>query len=257
MKSQKSRASRISARSVLLALVVIATSASIYLASAALPPAHAAADASARTPNTAADSLMVPDKGTFRILSAGKEVGKEEYEISPKSGNWVVRGSSDIQQEKGALEHITGSLELRPDGTPIHYEWSTQGDKNASSAVTFDGPTASIEQNVAGGYPSTQQFTFNSQPVVVLDNNLYDQYAVLARLYNWSKKGVQTFSVFVPQEITGGNVTVESIGKKEVSGKQLEELRVKTDDNEIDLFLDGPRLIRISAPAANAEILRE
>jgi hypothetical protein len=257
MKLQTNRAPLLSAKIILMPLTLIAVVAWIYIASAAIAPARAALRTSAAAPSPAAESLMVPDKGKFRILSAGKEVGKEEYEISASGGNWIVRGSSDIQQEKGALEHITGSLELRPDGTPVRYEWSTQGEKNASSAVTFDGPTASIEQNVAGGYPSTQQFTFNSQPVVVLDNNLYDQYAVLARLYNWSKKGVQTFSVFVPQEVTGGNVTVESIGKKEVSGKKLDELRVKTDDNEIDLFLDGPRLIRISAPAANAEILRE
>jgi hypothetical protein len=215
------------------------------------------ASARASAHPAAAASVFAPEKGKFRILSAGKEVGQEEYEIAPKNGNWVARGSSDIQQEKGAAQHVTGSLELLPDGTPVRYEWSTEGDKNAPSTVTFDGPRAFVESHVAGGYPATQQFTFNSQPVVVLDNNLYNQYAVLARLYDWSKKGVQTFSVLVPQETTGGTVTVESLGKKDAGGQKLEELRVKTDDNEIDLYLDGPRLIRISAPAANAEIIRE
>ncbi len=94
--------------------------------------------------------------------------------------------------------------------------------------------------------------------IAVLDNNLYYQYAVLARLYDRDKKGAQTFSVLVPQEMTPGSVTVESLGKQDVgSGKKLEELRVKTEDLEIDLFLDGERLVRIVAPSANAEILRD
>jgi hypothetical protein len=34
-------------------------------------------------------------------------------------------------------------------------------------------------------------------------------------------------------------------------------LRVRTEDNELDLYLDGPKLMRVVAPAANAEIIRE
>jgi hypothetical protein len=47
------------------------------------------------------------------------------------------------------------------------------------------------------------------------------------------------------------------MGEQELSGKKVQELRVRTEDNEIDLFLDGPKLMRVVAPAANAEIIRE
>ena len=94
--------------------------------------------------------------------------------------------------------------------------------------------------------------------IAVLDNNLYHQYAVLARLYDWNKKGLQTFSVLVPQAMTPGSVTVESLGEQNSnSGKKLEELVVKTEDLEVDLFLDGARLERIVAPSTNAEIVRQ
>ena len=56
--------------------------------------------------------------------------------------------------------------------------------------------------------------------------------------------------------MTPGSVTVESLGQKDVSGKKLEELQVKTEDLELDLYLDGQRLVRIVAPSANAEIVR-
>ena len=71
------------------------------------------------------------------------------------------------------------------------------------------------------------------------------------------EKGPQTFAVLVPQELTPGVVTVDSLGKQDVDNKKMEELRVKTEDNEIDLYLDGNKLMRLVAPAANAEVVRE
>lgn len=257
MNRQEIRAPRDRASSILMPLTILAALAWIYLAAAAISPARAAAHSGASGPGPATESLMVADKGKFRILSSGKEVGKEEYEISPSGGNWVAHGAAEIQSDKGPAQHITGNLELRPDGTPVRYQWTTQGAKKASSTITFDGVVATIELQLEGAKPYSQQFTFSSPHVVVLDNNLYDQYAVLARLYDWKKSGPQSFSVLVPQDLAPGMVTVESLGKQEVAGKKLDELRVKTDDNEIDLFLDGPRLVRLAAPAANAEIIRE
>jgi hypothetical protein len=63
--------------------------------------------------------------------------------------------------------------------------------------------------------------------------------------------------VLVPQEMTPGTVTVDSMGEQVVNGQKVQELRVRTEDNEIELFLDGLKLVRLVAPAANAEIIRE
>src|SRR6202041_3106802 len=154
--------------------------------------------------------------------------------------------------------HVTGNLELRSNGVPVRYEWTMQGAKKASSTIVFNGATANVELRMEGARPYPQQFTFNSDRVVVLDNNMYDQYAILARLYDWDKKGAHTFSVIVPQEMTRGSVTVESLGKQDTgNGAKLEELRVKTEDIEINLFLDGKRLVQIVSPSANPKIIRE
>jgi len=210
----------------------------------------------ARSASPKPASAFVAEKGKFRILVSGQEVGKEEFEISPSGGDWIAHGTSELQTAQGPAK-VSGTLELHADGTPVKYDWSTQGAKKASANIAFNGPTATIELHVDGARPFTQQFTFNSPQVVVLDNNLYHQYAVLARLYDWNKKGAQTFSVLVPQEETPGTLTAESLGKQDVDGKKLEELQVKTEDLELDLYLDGDRLMRIVAPAANAEILRD
>ncbi len=201
-------------------------------------------------------SAFTADKGKFRIMVSGQQVGKEEFEIGPSGNDWVAHGTSEIQTPQGH-SHVSGTLNLKPDGMPVRYEWSTEGAKKASAVVVFNGPDASIELHVEGARPYSQQFTFGSPRIIVLDNNLYHQYAVLFRLYDWDKKGVQSFSVLVPQEITPGSITVESLGKQDIGGAKLDELRVKTEDNEIDAFFDGPRLMRLLAPSANAEIIRE
>ncbi len=202
-------------------------------------------------------SLFTADKGNFKILVNGQQMGKEDFEISPSGGDWVAKGTSEVQTTDG-MTHVTGTLQLHADGTPVSYEWSTQGAKKASATIGFSGPTATIDLRLEGRRPFTQQFTFESPQIAVLDNNLYYQYGVLARLYDREKKGVQTFSVLVPQELTPGSVTVESLGEQNSNGgKKLEELVVKTEDLEVDLFLDGARLERIVAPSTNAEIVRQ
>src|ERR1700734_4200323 len=135
-----------------------------------------------------ATSPFAADKGKLRIMVNGQQVGKEDFEISPSGNNWVASGKSEIQSPQGS-SRVNGTLEVKPDGTPIHYQWSTEGPKKNSATVTFSGSKADIELRLEGARPYNQQFTFNSPLVVVLDNNLYHQYAILGRIYDWDKKG--------------------------------------------------------------------
>lgn len=237
----------------MLAIAGVASIAIVANVASAEPSHRASHAASVRT---GSGVQLVPDKGKFRILANGKEAGQEDFEISPSNGGWVVRGNSTIQTAKGAA-HINGTLQLKADGSPVRYDWSTDGDKKAAATVTFSGSAAEIALNIANTNPYKQQLTFSSTPVAVLDNNLYDQYAVLAGLYDWSKKGVQTFSVLVPQSLAPGSITVESLGKQDADGRQMDELRVKSDDLELNLFFDKGRLMRIDVPGSNAEIVRD
>jgi len=200
--------------------------------------------------------VFVPDKGNFRIFANGQLMGKEEFEINADGGNWVARGSSEIQSPEGATR-VSGTLALRSDGNPTHYQWAIEGKKKASAVIDFNSLTATIELRLEGAKPYTQQFTFSQAPIAVLDNNLYHQYAILAHLYDRGKKGSQTFSVLVPQELTPGTITVDSLGLVDVGGKKLEELTAKTEDLEVDLYLDSGRLVRLAAPSTHAEIVRE
>ena len=220
-------------------------------------PSHAGRSSFTIAPARPAASLIVADKGKLRILVNGQQVGKEEFEISPSGSNWVAKGTAEIQSPQGN-SHVTGALELMPDGTPIHYQWSTDAPKKASAVIAFNGPKADIELHLEGARPYNQQFTFNSPLVIILDNNLYHQYAVLARFYDWSKRGSQTFPVLIPQELMTGTITAESTGSATLDGKSYEGFRVSTTDLEVDLFLDSNhRMMRLEVPTAKVSVIRD
>src|SRR5712692_10311460 len=208
------------------------------------------------TPVSAA--LFVEEKGHFRIVLDGQPAGMEEFQIAQSGKGWVARGSSEVPAPSGGNAKVSGRLELTPDGAPVHYEWSSNLPKKSSATIQFSGGTAKMELRLEGLPPFPQEFSFESPRVVILDNNLYHHYAILARLYDWKAKGPQSFSVFIPQDSTPGVVLVEDVGPKVVEGVQLEMLRVRSADNEIELYCDNSsRLMHISVPSSKVEIIRE
>jgi|SRR5689334_2924246 len=206
----------------------------------------------------AAPGLLVPDKGRFTIKLAGQTVGHEEFDIAPAEGGWLAKGTSDIKPPQGTPSKVTGSLTLQADGSPISYEWTAQADKTNGAHILFANGVARITLEMQGARPFQQDLSFNNPLIVVLDNNLYYQYAVLARIYDWSKGGEQTFPVLIPQDLTPGTVRVVSTGSASADGKTYEGLKVNSPDLEIQLLLDNNhRLIRMEVPEARVSVIRE
>lgn len=206
----------------------------------------------------AAPGLLIQDKGKFTIKLAGQTVGHEEFDIAPSEGGWLAKGTSDIKPPEGAPSKVTGSLTLQADGSPISYEWIAQSDKTNGAHILFANGIARITLEMQGARPFQQDLSFNNPLIVVLDNNLYYQYALLARIYDWAKGGEQTFAVLIPQDLTPGTVKVASTGSASADGKTYEGLKVSSSDLEILLLLDNNhRLIRLEVPEAKVSVIRE
>lgn len=210
----------------------------------------------ARAQKNSAVSLQ-PDKGKFSVLLDGKPVGHEEFEIAPSGAGWLARGTTTLTTEKGEAK-VTGNLTLQADGAPISYDWSAQTDKSNGAHIIFANGIAKITLEMQGARPYEQELTFGTPLVAVLDNNLYHQYAVLARLYDWTKGGSQQLPVLIPQELTPGNITLEATGSASAQGKTYEGLRVNTPDLEILLLLDSKhKLMRLEVPSAKVAVVRD
>jgi len=223
---------------------------------------------------TSGGSIFAQDKGKFAIKLDGQTVGHEEFEISPSGGGWLARGTTDFKPPEGGASKVTGSLTLQADGAPVSYDWTSQAEKTNGAHILFANGIAKITLQMQGARPCTaaeiadphrtqpcffeQDLSFDTPLIAVLDNNLYHQYAVLARIYDWSKRGVQTLPVIVPQELTPGSITVQSTGSASADGKTYEGLKVNTSDLEILLLLDNNhRLMRLEVPEAKVSVIRE
>jgi len=219
-------------------------------------------------------ALFAQDKGKLTIKLDGQTVGREDFEIAPSGAGWRAKGTADIKSPDGGASKISGTLTLQPDGAPVSYEWTAQTEKTNGAHILFVNGVAKITLEMQGARPCTaaeiadphrtqpcffeQDLSFDTPLIAVLDNNLYHQYAVLARVYNWSKKGAQSFPVLIPQELTPGTITVESTGSASADGKSYEGLKVTTSDLEILLLLDSNhRLMRLEVPAAKVSVIRE
>jgi len=205
-----------------------------------------------------ATSVFAQDKGKFVIQLKGQTVGHEDFDIVPSGGGWTARGTTDLKPPDSAATRTSGTLALQPDGAPISYEWTSQAEKKNGAHILFANGVAKITLEMQGARPFEQDMTFNTPLIAVLDNNLYYQYAVLARVYDWSKRGTQTFPVLIPQELTPGSITVESTGPATADGKSFEGLKVTTADLEILLLLDiNHRLMRLEVPSAKVSVFRD
>jgi hypothetical protein len=207
---------------------------------------------------SAPGSVFVADKGKFNILLDGASIGREEFEIEPSGATWTAKGFTSMKTPDGKSSKVTGTLTLQPDGAPLSYDWSAQTDKANSAHILFVNGVAKTTLQMQGAAPYQQENSFGSPLIAVLDNNLYHQFELLAHIYDWNKKGAQTFPVLIPQELTPGTISVESAGTTTAAGKSYEGLKATTSDLEILLYLDSAhKLIRLEVPSAKVAVVRE
>jgi hypothetical protein len=234
---------------------IVALSVAIVIAGAA---SGVSSRSSAQAPILSSTSVLTADKGKFRIVLDGQTVGDEEFEISPAGGTWTARGTTSAHAPGGTDIKATGQLKLSADGTPIRYDWSAQAQRKATGAVDFVNGTAKCAANLGAGSPLMKDFKFDSPRIAVLDNNLYYQYALLAQIYDWKAGGKQTFPVVIPQDLTPGSISVESIGLQQAGEASYQTLRVSSPDLEILLYLDASHhMLRLEVPASKVTIQRE
>jgi hypothetical protein len=206
----------------------------------------------------ATPTVFSQDKGKFTIQLNGKSVGHEEFELAAAGGGWLAHSTTDITLPDSAASRVTGALTLQPDGAPISYDWTSQAEKTNGAHILFANGVAKITLQMQDSRPFEQDMSFGSPMIAVLDNNLYYQYAVLARVYDWSKGGSQNLAVLIPQELTPGSITVESAGSQNAGGKSYDALRVATSDLEVMLYLDSNhRLMRLEVPSAKVSVVRD
>ena len=238
------------------ALIAAALSAPTF---AQTTPKLTPASSPATAPKPAvSQSALLPDKGTFRIFLNGAEVGTEQFEAQAAGSARIVRSETVLHIPGQPETRSSGELRVAADGSPLSYKWTAQAEKKVSGSVDFKEGTATTLLDLGNGKdPYQSDFMFQSPRIAILDSNLHYQYALVAQLYDWNAKGRQDFPVLIPQDVTPGNISVESLGPRTVEGGTFETLRINTADLEILAYYDTRRrLMRVEVPAAMVTIVR-
>ena len=134
-----------------------------------------------RSPAAVSNSLLVSDKGSFRVLLNGNEVGTEQFETTASGNVWIARGESVTRVPGEPETRSSGELRISADGTPLGYKWAAQAEKKASGVVEFsDGmaktgivlsPSATTTRAVSPS-AAAQAVTVNSTASIAVGNDL-------------------------------------------------------------------------------------
>ena len=203
------------------------------------------------------------DSGTFRILVAGREIGTERFRILSSGNNIIAKADIEFQtQQAGKLLELQSFPELLLDSRlrPLSYTWAQEGIQSSKLHIDFTTTPVKAQYHTVNGKNDARDFALPAD-VVVLDDNVLDQYEILVDIYDRTSGGPQTFNAFIPQEALPGQVHVVARGNEQVRiGGESESLRhfvVTTDLARIDLWAD-PRghLESVSVPAMRFNAVR-
>jgi hypothetical protein len=204
------------------------------------------------------------ESGTFRIYFSGAEIGQEKFQITESGGS--VKASAEthltIERDKAKVSFlIRPVLEFNRFFEPVSYEIEQESGPNKTKArVTFKG-TMTDAVYESGKETDARQIDLQKD-VLVLDDNVFHQYIILAKRYDFAKGGVQEFSAFVPQQFIAGGVSISDKGMEAVQvlnqNLKLQHLLVDTGELQISLWLDDRHNLRkLAVPKSGVEVVRE
>lgn len=204
------------------------------------------------------------ESGTFRIYFGGVEIGQEKFQIV-ESGS-TVKASAEtrltIERENQKVSFLVRPLlEFNRFFEPASYEIGQESGPNKTRArVTFKG--AMTDAVYESGRETDTRHISLQKDVLVLDDNVFHQYIILTKRYDFAKGGIQEFSAFVPQQFIAGGVSVSDKGLEAVQvssqNLRLQHLLVDTGELQISLWLDDKHGLRkLAVPKSGVEVVRE
>lgn len=186
----------------------------------------------------------IRDHGVFILQVAGRRIGTENFEIRSRGDQVEARAETQIHvtQNGKTFDFKTfPDLILNAALEPIAYTWSQKGSQSSRISINFAKSPVRVRYHTVNGRQDVRTFAL-PRSVVILDDNVIDQYELVAERYLRTPGGKQTFQAFTPQEALPGVITVSSLGAEslQINGhKQIcQHLALSTSLAQIDLWVD-------------------
>jgi hypothetical protein len=191
------------------------------------------------------------DHGSLKILAGGQLVGTERFDIDPVGEGFRMRGELKLKMPNGRDASESSVINLTHNLTVTSYTRVQKEPKKASVQVDLVAGHATAHYITQEG---AQDYEYMLEPeAVILDTNFFHHFVLLIGRYDVKKGGAQHVQALIPQEATPGMVLLEYLGKDEGHDKWS----AKTDALDMQIWTDGARLFKLSAPAAKVEVVRD
>jgi hypothetical protein len=204
------------------------------------------------------------EQGNFKIFFGGELIGEERFQIGAEATNYKAWAEIHLTLDRGndkVTFNIKPSLQFTKFFEPLTYKVLQEAGDNRMKASIHFKPESSQAVYETGQETDSREIKLSGD-VVVLDDNVFHHYVLLARRYDYSKGGVQEFSAFVPQQFLAGNISVADQGFESVQlgtkTLSLQHLLVDTGEIQINLWLNTHHeLQKISVPKSHVDVLRD
>ena len=212
-------------------------------------------------PGASAASAAEPESGVFRILSEGRQIGAEKFTITGGSAGFEAEGELELETPGSPKVSERCSMRLDANLRPSYYERRQEAPQKGTLTAKFETSGTTLSSQTEAG-TQDQIFYLSDHDLVVLDTNFFHHYAFLIRLYNRSRPGPQSFTVFIPQEALPGTISLAFQGKESVTAgnttEELDHFQATTEEVKIEIWatLEG-EIQRLLIPQANLEIVRQ
>lgn len=209
------------------------------------------------------------DSGTFAVIVGGKRVATETFTMQQgANGNSVV---STLEFDNGttkAQQHA--ELEVGSNGALHKYTWQELKPGKAK-IVTEPQDTFIVVHQKMSDTDAGKDLThpLDASTTSVVDENFYSHVQVLIWRYMamdcdaklQCRFEERKLPVFVPHEDMTQLFTLSYAGEQPILVKKsmmkVNKFQVKTEAGDMTVWMDGIKMVKLSLPGSNVEVVRE
>ena len=228
-----------------------------------------AAMLSARDKKEKPKSSPSVDSGVFGVYVRGQRVVNETFSVQQEDGVSIIK--SHLQEVGTSGEGQKSEMRLTSSGELLRYEWT-----NGSGSLSVMPNNEFLLEKITTGpsaKPAEQPFLMPNTSVI-LDNTFFIHREVLTWRYlgadchpdpgGMKCSQSDEYGVLVPQDRISIRVRMELVGREKVTirgvERELSRRNLKGDEFSWALWVDDKdnyKLIRVSIPDANTEVVRD
>jgi hypothetical protein len=222
--------------------------------------------------SAAKQQATVVDEGSFAIFQNGHRVANETFIIRQYAESSVTSSELHLDTgQPGGMLNQSSELTLLSGGSLSRYEWKQSSPSHNSA--TIEPKDELLTMHIVNGDKVTDQLFLLTPTAFVLDDYFFASREVLLwRYLATSCKQRPTgegcdyvrarFPVIIPRRRTSSEVFIEFKGYEDLplNGRpqHLRHFLMQTDGPDWHLWIDSNhKLLRISIPDANTEVLRQ